>query len=599
MIKIILNTERFSPYRHEIGISTSLDWNQIIKATYQDRSWIVELDEAVYLNGFEFKFRINGEWQLYDNLYIIAQDNKDYIYTDKDVPLARIEARGPLPDRSRLQKQYFEVDMAGFVPEVIVIGSGMAGGTLAERLSDMGVKTLVLEAGGLLFPTHTANLPRRQKIGEFDKHLWQLWPDFRALPFNQNNYNGGQAFNLGGKSVFWGGFIPRLSSWELDFWPQKLKWDLEDSYYDKAEALMGKSFSPNTLYSNSVHNVLFDLLPDYIHKEAPMAIRNRNEGSNMIATGLFSTADLIMESILSPGPFGKDNLKVLLNHDVIKIIPGDNEVTVEVHDILNDKLLQYKAPKVVLAAGTIESSKIAHQSKLPSTEIIGKGITDHPVYFTHFKIGPNSPYYEPYGNVKVLSQPKEGNSPDRDPFNILLELGADFNHGRYLDEAILKDHFQKRDFSMLCEIVFLCNQELIEDNNITYPLGKGQENINMAEPTLPYNVMQRIWNLRDQIIGSLGGDKAIHGKFSEGFGGLGGAGHETGTLRMAVNESGRISKGQKAPSKGFVNDYGKWTGCEGLYVCDLSIFPTSPAANPSLTLVALALRLADHLKNTL
>ena len=36
---------------------------------------------------------------------------------------------------------------------------------------------------------------------------------------------------------------------------------------------------------------------------------------------------------------------------------------------------------------------------------------------------------------------------------------------------------------------------------------------------------------------------------------------------------------------------------ENLFVCDNSVFPASPAANPSLTLAVLALRLADHLKS--
>jgi choline dehydrogenase-like flavoprotein len=37
-------------------------------------------------------------------------------------------------------------------------------------------------------------------------------------------------------------------------------------------------------------------------------------------------------------------------------------------------------------------------------------------------------------------------------------------------------------------------------------------------------------------------------------------------------------------------------GCKNLYVCDLSVFPSAPASNPSLTLAALAIRLADHLR---
>jgi choline dehydrogenase-like flavoprotein len=43
----------------------------------------------------------------------------------------------------------------------------------------------------------------------------------------------------------------------------------------------------------------------------------------------------------------------------------------------------------------------------------------------------------------------------------------------------------------------------------------------------------------------------------------------------------------------------KFEGYSNLYCCDVSVFPTVPAANPSLTLVALALRLADHLRSVI
>ena len=40
----------------------------------------------------------------------------------------------------------------------------------------------------------------------------------------------------------------------------------------------------------------------------------------------------------------------------------------------------------------------------------------------------------------------------------------------------------------------------------------------------------------------------------------------------------------------------KFLAYDNLYACDNSVFPTSPAVNPSLTLAALALRLAGTLR---
>lgn len=61
--------------------------------------------------------------------------------------------------------------------------------------------------------------------------------------------------------------------------------------------------------------------------------------------------------------------------------------------------------------------------------------------------------------------------------------------------------------------------------------------------------------------------------------------HHMGTTRM-----------HKDPRKGVVDANCKIHGIANLYIAGSSVFPTSGQANPMLTLVALAIRLADHIK---
>jgi choline dehydrogenase-like flavoprotein len=61
--------------------------------------------------------------------------------------------------------------------------------------------------------------------------------------------------------------------------------------------------------------------------------------------------------------------------------------------------------------------------------------------------------------------------------------------------------------------------------------------------------------------------------------------HHMGTTRMSNN-----------PKTGVVDANCKVHGIANLYVAGSACYPTSGAPNPTLTLVALALRLSDHLK---
>ncbi|MGD9724148.1 MAG: FAD-dependent oxidoreductase [Pirellulales bacterium] len=65
------------------------------------------------------------------------------------------------------------------------------------------------------------------------------------------------------------------------------------------------------------------------------------------------------------------------------------------------------------------------------------------------------------------------------------------------------------------------------------------------------------------------------------------AGHHIGTTRMS-----------DSPADGVVDRNCRVHGLRNLFIASSSVFPTSSQANPTLTIVALALRLAEHLKST-
>lgn len=601
MFTVELATIAHIPPFEEVTLRTSLDgWgDHDVVGTYRGDRWVFQLEGPRYLARFELKFVLNrSRWQQGENVPVTGVDGGVSTHYGSQVVFA--PPTRPVVELGQVQAKLFDVappDPADRVYDVIVIGSGMAGGVLADRAADSGLSTLVLEVGGVPLETHVANLPRPHLPGQFHKHVWQRWYEYRAINYDQpadgsrNDYAGGQAFNLGGRSVFWGGFIPRMSSWELDFWPRQVKWDLEDRYYQLAEDLMGRSTAPTTFFTRQVHRLLRERLPDFAHFDAPMAVRVPPAGANTIATGMFAASDLLLESVRTGGAAGSQNLSVRTHHEAVSVAPGAINV-VTTRDLLSGAVRRFRARSVVLCCGCIESARLARRSGL-GNGLVGQGATDHPIVFTHFEVPPSSPYYDRFGTVKVVSQPTEprpGGTRRREPFNMLLELGADFNQGRYLDEDILRQAAEKR--SMLCELVFLANAELALGNRIDFDASNDHRPVpRIAAAVLDPGVRDRIDSITASLIDAMGGTR-----LATGVGGVGDVAHEVGSLRMRVIDSNNVAAGSQQELDGVVDGQGRFLGQDfDVYACDLSVFPTSPAANPSLTAVALAMRLADHL----
>jgi choline dehydrogenase-like flavoprotein len=64
--------------------------------------------------------------------------------------------------------------------------------------------------------------------------------------------------------------------------------------------------------------------------------------------------------------------------------------------------------------------------------------------------------------------------------------------------------------------------------------------------------------------------------------------HNLGTARMSARSE-----------DGVVNEFGRAHDVPNLFVSDGSVFTTGAAANPTLTIVALALRQAEHIVDSL
>jgi choline dehydrogenase-like flavoprotein len=102
--------------------------------------------------------------------------------------------------------------------------------------------------------------------------------------------------------------------------------------------------------------------------------------------------------------------------------------------------------------------------------------------------------------------------------------------------------------------------------------------------------MRRTQELVGRVLRTVGRHRRVESLLKEGAlpPALSGGNHHMGTTRM-----------HDSPREGVVDRQGRVHGVHNLYVAGSSVFPTVGYANPTLTLLALALRLADHVKGEL
>jgi choline dehydrogenase-like flavoprotein len=254
-------------------------------------------------------------------------------------------------------------------------------------------------------------------------------------------------------------------------------------------------------------------------------------------------------------------------------------------DLLVQRERTFKAKTVVLSAGTIESAKIALQSGLADPNgKIGRGMTDHTIRYRHFTLPPGAGQSSLNDSAKVVLRHQQG-SAGQHAVDIVVELGAAFNQGlrRCQGSRARTRRAERLDAVRAGFHRVGAAQRRQLDRRDRPAIGPG------ARHGQPVPAVRR-------GRGRAGPDRShpVRGHGSPGgaprsglglqTADLGGVAHQVSTLRTATDGSGVVDANLK------------FHGYDNPYVCDNSVFPASPAANPSLTLAALALRLANHLR---
>lgn len=123
--------------------------------------------------------------------------------------------------------------------DVIIIGSGAGGGTLAHKLASTGKKILVLERGELVY-RESSELIDTEVFKKEQFHAKDPWYDNAGEPFYPQTY-----YSVGGNTKIWSGVLQRMRERDFEEVPHQsglspawaLKYQDFEPYYTEAEKL--------------------------------------------------------------------------------------------------------------------------------------------------------------------------------------------------------------------------------------------------------------------------------------------------------------------------------------------------------------------------
>ena len=499
--------------------------------------------------------------------------------------------------------------------DIIVIGTGVGGGIIAgdlfetnSMLGKNAKSVLVIEKGGLVFHSHCLNAARPSGLNQDrgqqnDTFFAKFKMDYTlSEETDKSDWKGGPMYCLGGRSAAWGLFAPRIHDKGLyKYFPRTVADDLLTTYYRAAEKLMDLSLPvTTTTHQDLMERLNMEIGPEVQWQWGRIASEFRPDGNFDFAQGAYSTIDKLLEIAMSK-PIDKDgkeqeheNFKILLDTAVRKILwDKDNAsaasgVVVRTTDNQEYQIRLKAGGTIVVAAGTVQSAAILLRSGVDLAGHGGLHVTDHDIIYRAQPFRYLNPSARAsIGPMKLQTYVEKFNSADIDEI-VLANMSIDASS--FLPRGYTQyDDFPKWIMAIIraCELnpkntVQLVNDEpvvtILRDKEIT---DKDQDIVELQKMTeKAMDTIDKVLKVQffadDEWVPNAG---SYFRKLE-----LGGVAHELGTIPM--------KRGDRPNDPYCLDETLKLKHKEGIYVCDLSVFPWSPEVNPTVTLAALALRLS-------
>jgi choline dehydrogenase-like flavoprotein len=511
------------------------------------------------------------------------------------------------------------------VHDVIVVGSGLTGGWAAKQLANAGLDVLVLEAGPALAPEVVSDLKmwtrerrddsaRRQPIQSRHFSYWTHNPTLFVDDFD-NPYSTADSKpftwirgrQVGGRSLTWGGVTLRFSDWEfrassLDGHGAAWPFGYEDlaPYYDKVERLFGVKGSYEGL----------EQLPDGIFQPpSPMtetelrfryAVRKQWDERRVIhCRGVPDDGTTCPDA--GPGWGRRTSLHALLSSAIAtgcaRLMPnaivsrlilsrdGRNVQGVACVHRETGKPFQVYARVVALCASTIESVRIMLNSRSPqhpdgagnASGLLGCFLMDHAAT----SIGGTIP-----GSADLEAHPPATASHGIliPRFRNVRQSRKDFIRGYGIWGGMQRGNRSANAdarwfLSAITEVLPRVENRVRLDDRLVDKWG-----IRAARIELSYSENElRLLSDAEQCMRDMARAAGLSVDTSAAAV-PGGYVHELGGARMGID-----------PANSILNPFNQCWTLRNLFVLDGSCFVTSGWQNPTLTMMALAVRACDYI----